>query len=49
MGKPNEPQVSRETLCEHLDLLAQATPVDYDELLTDLLARLYPSLSVQNA
>jgi len=49
MGKPDEPQVSRETLSEHLDLVARATPVDYDELLNDLLARLYPSLSVQNA
>jgi hypothetical protein len=49
MATPNEPQVSRETLCVHLDLVARATPVDYDELLTDLLARLYASLAIQNA
>ncbi len=49
METPGKPQVDRETLCVHLDLIKRATPVDYDELLTDLLARLYRSLPVQNA
>ncbi len=49
MGTPHEPRVDRETLSAHLDLVHRATREDFDELLTDLLARLYASLAIQNA
>ncbi len=48
MGKRNDPPVDRETLCVHIDLLGRATRDDLDELLTDLLARVYASLAAQN-
>jgi hypothetical protein len=47
MPHPDNPQVSREELCEHMALLAVATAEDFDELLGDLLRLPYPTLATQ--
>lgn len=49
MNQPNQPQIDRDALDQHLDLLARATTDDLDELLVDLLAHTYRTLAVQNA
>ncbi len=50
MAQPNpKPVATREQLAQHLDLLAQATRDDLDELLTDLLRRTHATKQAQDS
>ena len=50
MNHPHgQPQIDREALDHHLDLLRQASTEDLDELLIDLLAHTHRTLAIQNS
>jgi hypothetical protein len=43
------PQMTTEDLAEHLEVLGHATEEELDQLLHDLLVRVYPSKATQDS
>jgi hypothetical protein len=48
-GGRTVPDMTTEDLAEHLEMLGKATDEELDQLLHDLLVRVYPSKSTQDS
>jgi hypothetical protein len=48
-GGRTVPDMTAEDLAEHLEMLGRTTEEELDQLLHDLLVRVYPSKSTQNS